>query len=136
MGIKLTGDLRVFKDVKLTTRQRNKSGGLRLVEQIVDRTRRGESADGVRFIRYSQRYADQKGVGTNEVDLTASGDMLDNLTVVSADTDSIVLGWRSDKLAERAAALESHPRSPRPFLDVDDDQLDDLVAWIEDGIEF
>jgi hypothetical protein len=135
-GVKLTGDLGTFKNVKLTTRQRLKTGGLQLCDQIRERTRNGTSADGVRFIRYSEAYAKRKGVGTNDVDLTVSGELLDQLTVTEVDPNSIVLGWRSDNLAERASMLEDHPTSPRPFLDIDDDQLDELVAWVDDGIEF
>jgi len=62
---------------------------------IVDRTRAGRTPDGVSWAPYSPRYAEQKAqeLGASNVNLTVSGEMLNNLRVVTVTPRSVTLGW-------------------------------------------
>ncbi len=74
--------------------------GEEMVERMVARakSRRGVEAQGdgtfkhKRFPRYSKEYAEFKGVGRGDVDLTLSGEMLDALEVISHRSGSILIG--------------------------------------------
>jgi len=54
------------------------------IERIIDRTQSGIDRSGRGFTRYSKEYAEQKGVGQGDVDMTLFGDML---LSVDAETD-------------------------------------------------
>lgn len=62
---------------------------------IVERTRRGEAPDGVTWPAYSPGYAKQKfeELGDTPVNLTVSGEMLNNLRIVDVTETSVTLGW-------------------------------------------
>lgn len=55
------------------------------IERIIDRTQSGIDRNGRSFTRYSEEYAEQKGVSRGDVDMTLFGDML---LSVDAETDS------------------------------------------------
>lgn len=62
---------------------------------IVDRTRAGRAPDGVSWPPYSTGYAEVKAkeLGASPVNLTVSGEMLNNLRVIEVTPRSVTLGW-------------------------------------------
>lgn len=46
------------------------------IERIIERSQSGKSIDGRKFKRYSEEYAEKKGVSRSDVDMTLFGDML------------------------------------------------------------
>lgn len=52
----------------------------RAIEMIINRTQSGKSIHGRNFKKYSEAYAEKKGVGVNDVDLTLNFDMLSSLS--------------------------------------------------------
>jgi hypothetical protein len=69
--------------------------GLFIRERIVSRTRGGQDVRGGGFAAYSPRYAAQKfaELGTSRVDLTVSGNLLNEITILNVTTSSVSLGW-------------------------------------------
>lgn len=67
------------------------------IEKIIERTRSGTSLRGTTFKGYSKSYMDSltfKAHGkSGDVDLTLTGDMLDQLTVTDSTDTKISLGW-------------------------------------------
>lgn len=63
-------------------------------EFIVERTQSGRGADGQKFHRYSKEYAKVKG-RSSPVDLKESGDMLDDLSVLTTRSGSVTIGYEN-----------------------------------------
>jgi hypothetical protein len=90
-------------DMTLVTAEDLREIGLLVREQIIRRTRQGLDANGAPFQGYSPRYALQKegrlgsvfaghgGYGT--VNLTVSGNMLNQIVITEVDDESVTLGW-------------------------------------------
>lgn len=63
--------------------------------RIVERTRRGSPPEGEDWPAYSDAYRELKAkeLGGGPVNLTVSGEMLNNLRVIDATAKSVTLGW-------------------------------------------
>jgi hypothetical protein len=81
-------------DLELTDEGMMREIGLEMRERIVRRTRSGQGPDGA-FAPLSEGYAKRKRaeLGTASPDLTVSGNMLNDITIVAVDKDSVTLGW-------------------------------------------
>ena len=81
--------------IKFTDRAVMREVGLLVRERIVRRTRAGTSTDGKTFQPYSSGYAarKKKELGAGKVNLTLSGAMLNDITIVSVTDDSVTLGF-------------------------------------------
>jgi hypothetical protein len=81
-------------DLDLTKAEDMREIGLLMRERIVRRTQEGQGPDGP-FTPLSDGYAKQKqaALGTSRPDLTVSGNMLNDITIVAVDDDSVTLGW-------------------------------------------
>jgi hypothetical protein len=64
-------------------------------EAIIARTHDGLDAEGVPFTPYSEGYAERKQdeLGTADVNLQVSGDMLNNLQITKVTEKSVTLGF-------------------------------------------
>lgn len=85
-----------FDGLELFTAKDWRDLGLEVIDRIKTRTRAGLDVNGELFVDYSPGYAKQReayGRGTAVVDLTVSGDMLNNLVVLDADKRSVTVGW-------------------------------------------
>lgn len=83
----------------------------RAIEEIIERTQEGFDRNGRRFPSYTEEYADFKGVGINEVDLTLFGDMLLSIRG-RRDGDNIELlidGTEAPKAFGHVSGYEGHP---------------------------
>lgn len=82
-------------ELVLTTAAEMREIGLLARERIVARTLAGIDADQNAFEPYSPGYAAQKrqALGTDNVNLQVSGNMLNHLQIVDVDDESVTLGW-------------------------------------------
>ena len=115
-----------------------------VLEHIVSRTVSGLDKNNKKFPNYEINYANSKGVGKSDVDLVLSGEMLDELTLVSHKNGEIVIGYKdpSDELAGKVEGnrIGSYGREPnkkkaRDFLGIPQDELDVLIAAIQEDVD-
>lgn len=115
-----------------------------VLEHIVSRTVSGLDKKNKKFPNYEIDYANKKGVGKSDVDLVLSGEMLDELTLVSHKEGEIVIGYKdpSDSLAGKVEGnrIGSYGREPnkskaRDFLGIPQDELDVLIAAIQEDVD-
>lgn len=103
----------------------------------MSRTLNGLDKNNKEFGKYDKKYAEFKGVGVNDVDLTLDGEMLDNLELVSHKTGEIVIGYKdpSDELAGKVEGnrrgtygqSKPIPGKKRDFLGIAQDELDIII---------
>lgn len=93
--ISITRNFSSLPDLKLVGKEDMREIGLLARERIVTRTLRGQSADGGAFAPYSDGYAEVKRsvLGTSQVNLQVSGNMLNQMGIVDLTEDSVTLGW-------------------------------------------
>jgi hypothetical protein len=111
-----------------------------ILNHIVARTLSGEDKNNKSFKEYTPGYADKKGVGVGDVDLTLSGEMLENLELVNHSSGEIVIGYKSpsDELAGKVEGNrtgsyggEPNKKKARDFLGIDPDDLDVIISAFE-----
>lgn len=115
-----------------------------VIEHIITRSANGLDKNNKKFPKYSFEYADKKGVGVSDVDLILTGEMLDELELVSHKAGEIVIGYKnpSDELAGKVEGnrIGSYGREPnkkkaRDFLGLPKDELEVLAAAFEEDID-
>lgn len=81
--------------LELTTAAEMREIGLLMRERIIRRTRQGLDAQNQPFTPYSAGYAVQKRrqLGAARVDLTVSGNMLNQIQITEVTENSVTLGW-------------------------------------------
>ena len=82
------------KAIKVKDRQKIADAFL---THIIGRTFAGYDKDNERFAQYTKQYAEFKGVGRREVDLTLSGEMLEKLKVLKIDAKGVEIGYSGSK---------------------------------------
>ena len=115
-----------------------------VLEHIVSRTVSGLDRKNKKFPNYEINYANFKGVGKSDVDLVLSGEMLEELTLVSHKDGEIVIGYKnpSDALSgkvegNRIGSYGGEPNKDkaRDFLGIPKSELEILIAAIEQDID-
>jgi len=115
-----------------------------VIEHIITRSANGLDKNNKKFPKYEIPYANSKGVGVSDVDLILSGEMLDELELVDHSAGKIVIGYKdpSDELAGKVEGnrIGSYGKEPnrkkaRDFLGLPKDELDILIAAIEEDIQ-
>lgn len=117
----------------------------KVMDFISERTKSGRNVFGRDWAgaagRYSSSYARLKGVSTGgPVDLANSHDMLDDMTYLGSDIGEITVGYEDGTKSEAKAEgniLGSYGRNPnpkkaRPFLDILQKDLQDLISEVID----
>jgi hypothetical protein len=89
--VTITRNFPALDTLELTSVDDMREIGLLVRERIIRRTVSGTAADGTRFASYSPGYARAKG--SSAVDLQVSGNMLNQMTLVAVEKDSVTLGW-------------------------------------------
>ncbi|MCS6281448.1 MAG: hypothetical protein HUM72_12520 [Dolichospermum sp.] len=107
-----------------------------IISHIINRSAAGLDKNDKKFPKYTSKYAEIKGVGTSEVDLILTGEMLESLELVSEKSGEIVIGYKSPSY-ELAGKVEGNrigsyggdpnPRKARDFLGIDSDTLNTLI---------
>lgn len=106
-----------------------------ILNGVVLRTKSGIDVNGNEFVKYTKAYADKKGVGRGDVDLTWTGSMLDSLKVLKIGPDYIDIGYDGrTKDAKKAEGniLGSYGRTPdaekaRDFLGMNESELNAIL---------
>jgi len=70
------------------------------IERINERTLDGKTIHGGNFKKYSEAYAEKKGVSRNSVDLFLSGDMLDSVDASGSGNSTVKIEMDDAKEAE------------------------------------
>lgn len=65
---------------------------LAAIELINDRTLDGKDINGKKFTKYSEKYAEQKGVSRDAVDMFLTGSMLDGINSISSTVNTVTFG--------------------------------------------
>ncbi len=81
-------DLKRYLGRDATDKEKRLFGEL-AVERINSRTLDGKTIHGGKFKRYSEAYAEKKGVTRDSVDLFLDGDMLDNVVAQNANASKV-----------------------------------------------
>lgn len=108
-------------------------------EWIQDRSFRGLDRNNRSFKRYTEEYAEKKGVGVGDVNLVLTGEMLDELKLLNSGTGWMRIGYEAGTdIAKKAEGniIGSYGRDPDPskarnFLGVSTRDLKMLVSSIE-----
>ncbi len=85
-----------FSSLELITPADMRDVGNKARQLIIARTQRGIGSDGAPFQDYSTGYAklrSEAGLPTGRVTLTVSGEMLNGLTIVTATSRTVSIGW-------------------------------------------
>jgi hypothetical protein len=108
---------------------------LEIIDFIANRTKRNKDKDGRKFPNYTKDYAKIKGTSRSKVDLTLTGEMLDELKLISHRAGSLLIGY--DRGSEINGKVEgnrtgSYGGSPNPdkardFLGLRDKELQDIL---------
>jgi hypothetical protein len=111
-----------------------------VIEHIINRSAAGYDKNNDKFKPYSEKYAEKKGVGINDVDLILTGEMLDSITLLNHKAGEITIGYDDpdDELAgkvegNRRGSYGGEPSSKkaRDFLGISTDDLDVLISAYE-----
>jgi hypothetical protein len=106
--------------------------GEAVVDYIRMRTLDGLDKNNRKFAKYSQKYAEAKGVSRDSVDLFLSGDMLEALKVLSHKSGEITVGFaRGDELNGRAEKVAP----ARDFLGIAKKDVAGLVGAMNDDVQ-
>ena len=115
-----------------------------IVTHIVGRTMAGLDKEDKKFARYTKKYANEKGVGTSEVDLLLSGEMLSELKPLRVTADGVEIGYKGSK--ELVGKVEGNilgtygqpepiPGKARDFLGIDDDAVDVIISAYQEELD-
>jgi hypothetical protein len=99
-----------------------------IISTIKDRTQRGKPlGTASKFKKYSEKYAQRKGVDVSDVDLTLTEDMLNSLDVLAVSGNSIVIGFDDDSVIPRAFNHHTGDTLPkRPFFGIQKNELNEI----------
>ena len=108
---------------------------LEIIDFIANRTKRNKDKDGRKFPNYTKDYAKIKGTSRNKVDLTLTGEMLDELKLISHRSGSLLIGYdRGSDINGKVEGnrLGSYGGSPNPskardFLGLREKELEDIL---------
>lgn len=139
MGIKATFTKRgakVWGDLMSTPTMRKV--GEELIKDIVTRTRDQHlDANYRRFAPYSVAYARRKGVDPAAVDLTRTGQMLDDLLLIEVTPTRLKIGFAQD--ASEQKAIWAHDgagarRPPRVFMKMSRGRVDRVMQRLREAL--
>lgn len=141
---KLLGNTKkALESAEYLTKDDLKRIGNLVVDQIRTRTQNGVGVDqsgrevDLSTRPYSPKYADYKGVSPLSVDLTLTGDMLENMFVKKADSESIEISVRARDYGKLRGAEEGVKQRQgkgkgrvklvkRPFFNISKNDVEDI----------
>jgi hypothetical protein len=131
-----------FPDSIRNKRQQNQVADA-IITHIVGRTMSGLDKNDKTFSKYSKKYAELKGVGTGDVDLLLSGDMLSELKVLKLNADGVEIGYSGPKsligkvegnILGTYGNPDPIPGKARDFLGIDDGDVDVILSAYMDEL--
>jgi hypothetical protein len=115
-----------------------------ILTHIIGRTMAGRDKENRKFPRYSEKYAEVKGVGRSDVDLVLSGEMLTELKVLKSSADGVEIGYSGAKkligkvegnILGTYGQPEPIPGKKRDFLGIPQDDLDVIISALQEEDE-
>lgn len=113
-----------------------------IILYIQERSIEGRDKNEDKMPKYNKDYAELKGVGINDVDLTDSGDLLSSITLLESTTGSITIGFpKGDDLLNGKAEgnikgtygqSSPIPGKKRDFLGIDSIILESFINNVDD----
>ena len=109
---------------------------LEIIDFIANRTKRNKDKDGKKFPKYTKEYAKIKGTSRSKVDLTLTGEMLDELKLISHRSGSLLIGYdRGDSdlngkvKGNRLGSYGGTPKTSkaRDFLGIKQKEVEEIV---------
>lgn len=126
----------------LTPRQRREVAN-EIIQFIQERTTSGVDKRNNKFKRYTAAYAKRTGVSRSDVDLFLSGDMLDDIELLSHKRGELRIGF--DRGSESNSKADgnisgSYGRTPnkskaRDFLGIFKKDVKDIVKFVKGTLE-
>ena len=135
MGLKSIKNIQTRLEIpsNLTDSQKAELGEM-IVDEIRSRTQRGIDRYGKQFKGYSEEYRDSldfKNAGkSNKVNLTLTGDMLAELSVLDISDDYIMVGYENDDIGQQAEGNILREGKEREFIGLPDSVLALLIAEV------
>ena len=111
--------------------------GEEIVDFIINRSAAGKDKNGNKFPNYTKSYADKKGVDTDQVDLVLTGDMMDELEVLSHKKGELTIGYQkgadvNDKAEGNILGTygqdKPNKKKARDFLGISKQDLADILS--------
>jgi hypothetical protein len=116
-----------------------------LLTHIVGRTMAGLDKKNKPFEKYSDKYAEEKGVGVSDVDLLLSGEMLSELQVLKVDANGVEIGYKGSKdligkvdgnIRGTYGQSEPIPGKARDFLGILPDDVEVIIdSYIDEDLK-
>lgn len=112
-----------------------------ILTHIIGRTMAGLDKNNKKFPRYTEKYADIKGVDRNDVDLILSGEMLTELKALKVSRNGVEIGYKGPKelidkvtgnLLGTYGQPEPIPGKKRDFLGIPQNDLDIIVSALRE----
>lgn len=129
-------DLRDFYD-RAPTQDEKQAFAQEAIERIIERTQAGEDINGRSFRGYTKEYAELKGVGRNEVDLTLFGDMLLSIQP-RFEGDKVIIEIpreETDKSYGHLSGFKGHPTikngPKRDFFGLNRDEAESIAESVK-----
>lgn len=115
-----------------------------ILTHIIGRTMAGLDKNNRQFPQYTEKYARNKVVGRNEVDLVLSGEMLTELRALRVTNAGVEIGYSGPKeligkvdgnIRGTYGQAEPIPGKKRDFLGIPQDDLDVIVSALREEDE-
>ena len=113
-----------------------------IILYIQERSIEGRDKNEDKMPKYNEEYAELKGVGVNDVDLTDSGDLLSSITLLESTTGSITIGFPKGDIELNGKAEGNIkgtygqslpiPGKKRDFLGIDSIILESFINNVDD----
>ena len=112
-----------------------------ILTHIIGRTMAGLDKNNKKFPRYTEKYADIKGVDRSDVDLILSGEMLTELKALKVSRNGVEIGYKGPKeligkvegnLLGTYGQPEPIPGKQRDFLGIPQNDLDISVSALRE----
>lgn len=101
--------------------------------RIEERTLNGSDVNGEKFVKYSQEYADKKGVTRNSVDLFLTGGMLESLKPLKETTNTVSFGIEGGDETKRGYNHQVGDTLPqRTWFGITKDEAQNIAELVRD----
>ncbi len=115
-----------------------------ILTHVIGRTMAGFDKNNKKFPKYTEKYADFKGVDRNKVDLILSGEMLTELKALKITRNGLEIGYQGEKkligkvegnILGTYGQPEPIPGKKRDFLGVPQKDLDIIISALREEDE-
>lgn len=106
-----------------------------IIDFIRDRSFAGMDKNNKKFVRYTEGYAEKKGVSRSDVDLVLRGEMMDELRLINHKPGELLIGYENGTTANAKAegnitgsyGGDPDPKKSRDFLGISKSDLTSIL---------